>query len=214
MGPPAESPSVRKMLVSSRRLSFRSSKWILQSVSLGMWISTLRAISRACFLMVESSLRMRSLDLIFSTSFFASSLVLVQPREGLLLDLLRDPAADLVVAQLVLGLALEDRVLDLDGHRADHAFPHVLRGEVVARVLVDGLQHAQAEGGLVRAAVDGELAVHEAEVVLPVVGRVGEGELQVRRPCSGRSRSAWTPRRSPPTSRSRSPPWLTTVSPL
>ena len=38
-----------------------------------MWISTLRAISRACFLMVDSSLRILSFAWIFSTSFFASA---------------------------------------------------------------------------------------------------------------------------------------------
>ena len=134
-----------------------------------MWISTLRAISRACFLIVESSLRMRSLDLIFSTSFFASASFLCSQVRVCCLTSSATQRADLVVAQLVLGLAFEHGVLELDGHRADHPLPHVLRGEVHPRVLVDGLQHAQAERGLVRAAVHGELAVHEAEVVLPVV---------------------------------------------
>ena len=138
-----------------------------------MWISTLRAISRACFLMVESSLRMRSLALIFSTSFFASASFLCSHSMSLLRTSFGHPGADLVVAELVLGLALEDGVLELDGHRADHALPHVLGREGGARVVVDGLQDPQAEGGLVRAAVDGELAVHEAEVALPVVAPCG-----------------------------------------
>ena len=179
MGPPAESPSVRKMLDSSRRFSFfivmHPAVRQLRDVQLHLARHLPRLLLDAGKLLADAFVR---LDLVHE--LLRLGLVPVQPREGLLLHVLRDPASDLVVSQLVLGLALEHGVLQLDCHRPDHSFPHVLRGEVHPRVLVDGLQNAEAERGLVRAAVHRVLAVHEAEVALPEVRGVGEGELQLR----------------------------------
>ena len=68
--------------------------------------------------------------------------VLVQPEHDLVLDRVDDPGPDLRRTELVLGLALEHRVLKLDRHRADQAVAHVLACETVLRVLVDPLEHA------------------------------------------------------------------------
>ncbi len=61
---------------------------------------------------------------------------------------------------------------------ADESVAHVLAGEALLRELVHGLEHALAEGALVRPAVVRELAVHEGEVGLAVGVAVGEGELE------------------------------------
>ena len=102
----------------------------------------------------------------------------MEPQDHLLLDRVDDPRPDFGGAELVLGLRLEDRVLDLDRHRADEAVAHVLAGETVLGELVDALEHALAESALVGAAVVGVLAVDEAVVGLAVGVGVGEGELE------------------------------------
>ena len=104
--------------------------------------------------------------------------VAMQPQHDLLADRADDPRADLGGAELVLGLRLEDGILDLDRHGADQAVADVLAGEAVLGVLVDALEDALAEGALVGAAVVGVLAVDEAVVGLAVGVGVGEGELE------------------------------------
>ena len=105
--------------------------------------------------------------------------VAVEQLDDGLLDGRHEVGADLGVAELVLRLRLEDRVLELDRHGADEALAHVVAVELrLGRILVDGLEDAFAEGGEVRAAVVGELAVDEREVLLREAVRVGEGELE------------------------------------
>ncbi len=98
--------------------------------------------------------------------------------EPAVFDLVDDPGADLGVAQLVLGLGFEDRILDLDGQGADHAVPHILADEFLAGVLVDPLEDPLAEGGEMGAALVGIGAVDKGEIGLAVTVGMGEGELQ------------------------------------
>jgi ABC-type thiamine transport system ATPase subunit len=114
--------------------------------------------------------------------------------------------ADLGVAQLVLGLRLEDRILEADRHRAQDALAHVVAVVLALGELVDGLEHALAEGAQVRAAVVRELAVDEGVVLLAEAVGVGEGEF--RASCRGNAaadRASRTrfPRRSGPAGRPR-----------
>ena len=67
-------------------------------------------------------------------------LVAVEELGQLLAHPVHQVRPDLGVAELVLGLRFENRVLQPNGHRADHAFPDVVAVELLARVLVDGLE--------------------------------------------------------------------------
>ena len=176
--PPAESPSVRKMLDSSRLGVLRLAKWNLQSVSLGMRIAVcLGALARLLLDRVELLAQpLVGGDLLDST--FGDLRVLVQPDGDRVLDLLHHPVAHLGRAQLVLGLALEHRVLELDRDRAEQPVAHVVARERLAGELVDPLEQALAERALVGAAVVGVLAVDEALVGLAVGVGVGERELE------------------------------------
>jgi hypothetical protein len=62
----------------------------------------------------------------FATTELGALGVAVQQVLDHPLRLLHQVGADLGVAQLVLGLRLEDRVLQADGHRADQPLPHVV----------------------------------------------------------------------------------------
>ena len=105
--------------------------------------------------------------------------VAVEEMEQLLAHLVDQLGADLRVAQLVLRLRLEERVLHADGHRADHALAHVVAVVALLRVFVHRLEQALAEGAQVRAAVAGVLAVDEGVETLAVAAvGVREAELQ------------------------------------
>ena len=134
-----------------------------------MRIATFLARSRASFLMAASSFRTRSLAFDLLEQPAPPRRVLVQPEHHLLLHLGHDPGAHLGRAELVLGLALEDGILQLHRDRADDAVAHVLAREALLRELVHALEEPLAEGALVRAAVVRVLAVDEAEVGLAVV---------------------------------------------
>ena len=67
--------------------------------------------------------------------------------------------ADFRVPQLVFRLRLEDRVLQSDGHRPNHALAHVVPFKLALGVLVDRLEKPLAERAQMGAAVPGELAV-------------------------------------------------------
>ena len=105
--------------------------------------------------------------------------VFVQEIDDGLAGLVDDPAADIVVAELVLGLRFEDRVLDLDRHRAEGAVADVYGVEALLVEFVDALEHALAEGALVGAAIGGVLAVDEGAVGFAVAVDVGKGEFEV-----------------------------------
>jgi hypothetical protein len=104
--------------------------------------------------------------------------ILVQPEDQLLLDGGYDPAADLGAPELVLGLAVEDGILESDADGADDSVPDVVPREALVRKLVDALQDALAEGRLVGSSIVRVLAVHEAEVGLAVAMGVGEREFE------------------------------------
>ncbi|MPL58967.1 hypothetical protein SDC9_04513 [bioreactor metagenome] len=118
----------------------------------------------------------------FFLKFLGGGRVLAQKLVHPPLHLLEYPGTDLRVAQLVLGLALEKRILELYGHRGGHALPHVLALPGSLEIFVDRLIEALPEGREMGAAVGGELAVHEGKVFLPVIVGVGEGELDAIAP--------------------------------
>ncbi len=103
---------------------------------------------------------------------------LVEVVADKILDPVDNDSPDLRVAQLVLGLGLEDRILDLHRHRADNAFPHILAQEFLAGELVDAFQDPFAEGREMGAAFVGIGAVDKGEVVLAIALGMAEGEFQ------------------------------------
>ena len=84
---------------------------------------------------------------------FGDFLVAIEEMEQFLAHAVDQVGADFGVAELVLGLRLEDRVLEPDGHGADHALAHVVAFEFLVAIFVDGLEQALAEGAQVGAAV-------------------------------------------------------------
>ena len=106
-------------------------------------------------------------------------LVLVQEVHHGAADLRDEPAPDIGIAQLVLGLGFENWFLQLDGDCARNRLPHVHPAVILLEVFVDALEDALAEGALVGPAVGGVLAVHEGEERLAVIGGVREGKLDV-----------------------------------
>ncbi len=84
------------------------------------------ARSRASFLTSCNSLRNCWVSCDLGHDFFGDLLVAVEEMEQFLAHGVDQLGADFGVAQLVLGLRLEDRVLEADGHRADHALAHVV----------------------------------------------------------------------------------------
>ena len=106
-------------------------------------------------------------------------LVAVEEMQQFLAHPVDQVGADFRVAQLVLRLRLEDRVLQPDRDRPHHALPHVVAFELLVAVFVDGLEQPFAEGAQVRAAVRGVLAVDERVKRLAVAAvAVGEAEFQ------------------------------------
>ncbi len=87
---------------------------------------TALARSRASFLTSCNSLRNCWVSWTLAMIFSATSLVAVEEMQQLLAYGVDQLGADFRVAQFVLGLRLEDRVFDPNGHRADHAFAHVV----------------------------------------------------------------------------------------
>ena len=93
--------------------------------------------------------------------------------------LVDDPAADVGVAQLVFGLRLENRLLDLDGDDAKGPVADIDAVEGFLVKLVDAFEHALAERALVGAAVGRVLAVDKGAVGLAVAVDVREGKFEV-----------------------------------
>ena len=93
--------------------------------------------------------------------FSAISLLRLKKCSSSSRTLIDQVGADFGVAEFVLGLRFEHRVLQANRHRADHAFAHVVAFEFLLAVFVHGLEQAFAEGAQVRAAVAGVLAVDE-----------------------------------------------------
>src|SRR5207245_1381 len=115
----------------------------------------------------------------FGDDFFGDVLVTVEEMEQLLANSIDEFGADVGVAELVLGLGLEDGVLEANGNRADHAFADVVAFEFLVGVLVDGFQKALAERAEVGAAITGVLAVDERiEGFAEPAVAVGETELE------------------------------------
>ena len=82
-------------------------------------------------------------------------------------------------AQLNLGLALEDRLLDIDGYGSHNTVADV--GILVALVeeFLDGLGDVLLERTLVGTALSGVLAVDERVVFLSILVGMGEGNLYI-----------------------------------
>ena len=99
--------------------------------------------------------------------------------EQLFADLVDQLGTEFSVAEFVLGLRLEDGVLEANRHRPDHALADVVPFVASLGILVHRLEQALAECAEVRAAVGGVLAVDEREESLAVAAvGVGEAELQ------------------------------------
>src|SRR6266540_224034 len=106
-------------------------------------------------------------------------LVAIEEMKEFLADFVDEIGTDFRVAKLVLGLRLEDGILQSNGDRADHRFAHVIAVVPALGVFVHRLEQALAEGAEVRAAVGRVLAVDERIESLPVTAvGVGETELQ------------------------------------
>ena len=82
-------------------------------------------------------------------------------------------------AELGLGLAFEDRFLDLDGDGADDALADVLGLVILLEEVLERLGDGLAVGGQVGPAVAGVLAVDEGGDVLAVAVAVGQDDLDV-----------------------------------
>ena len=93
--------------------------------------------------------------------------------------LVDDPAADVGIAQLVFGLRLENRLLDLDRDDAKGPVADVDAVEGFFVKLVDAFEHALAERALVGATVGCVLAVDKGAVGLAVAVDVREGKFEV-----------------------------------
>ena len=105
--------------------------------------------------------------------------VAVQQVADDVLHLLDQVPADLGVAELVLGLRLEYRVLQPDRQSADEPLAHIVAVVLLLREIVDRLQDALAEGAQVRAAVTRVLAVDER--VMRFVEALGVREREFKR---------------------------------
>ena len=114
--------------------------------------------------------------------------VLLEELGELLVDDALHEAADLGVAQLGLGLALELRLAQLDAENGHQAFAHVLAAQVLlfllqealgAGVVVDGPREGGPEAGEVGAALVGVDVVGEGEHVVVVAGVPLHGQLEV-----------------------------------
>ena len=119
------------------------------------------ARSRASFLTSCNSLRNCCVSCDLGDDFFGDVLVAVEKVQQFLAHVVDQFGADFRVAELVLGLRFKHRVLQADGHRADHAFAHVVAFVFALGVFVDRLEQAFAKRAQVRAAVAGVLAVDE-----------------------------------------------------
>ena len=105
--------------------------------------------------------------------------IFVQEIDDGFAGLVDDPAADVGVAQLVFGLRLENRLLDLDGDDAKGPVADIDAVEGFLVKLVDAFEHALAERALVGAAIGRVLAVDKGAVGLAVAIDVREGKFEV-----------------------------------
>ena len=106
-------------------------------------------------------------------------LVAVEEMQQLLAHAVDQLRTNLRVAQLVLRLRLEQRILQADRHRAHHALAHVIAVIAGLRVFVHRFEQPFAERAQVRAAIARVLAVHERVERFAVTAvRVREAELQ------------------------------------
>ena len=105
--------------------------------------------------------------------------IFVEEIDDGLAGLVDDPAADIGIAQLVFGLRLKNRLLDLDGDDAKGPVADINAVEGFLVKFVDALEHALAERALVGAAVGRVLAVDKGAVGLAVAIDVREGKFEV-----------------------------------
>ncbi len=116
----------------------------------------------------------------FSTIFVGDVLVAIEEVQQLLAHRVHQLGANLRVAQLVLRLRFEHRVLQTNRHRANHALAHVVALELALGVFVHRLEQALAKRTQVRAAVARVLAVDERIKRLAVT-RIAVRETKLQR---------------------------------
>ena len=109
--------------------------------------------------------------------------VVVQQPANHLVHIVPDSLAarfHVIGSQFGLGLRVEQRVLDFHRHGGAHGVAHIAGLEVLLVEIAKGFHDGLAHGLLVRAPMDGVLAVYEGVVVLAIfAGGVHHGELKV-----------------------------------
>ena len=95
-----------------------------------------------------------------------------------LADRRNDPAFHIGVAEFVLRLGFEHRILQLDRDGADDSSAQILRIVILSGIFVDGAQKGLLERGFMRSAVVGILPVHERKIALSEVRHVRESKFE------------------------------------
>ena len=155
------------------------SKWFLQSLSCGNANGDGLGAFAGQFLDLLQFFAQLARVLDLGDDLLGDLLVAVEEVEEFLPHPVDEVRADFRVPELVLGLGLENRVLQPDGYRADHAFADVVAFEFLPSVFIDGLEQAFSESAEVGAAVAGVLAVDKGIEGLAVAAvAMGETELE------------------------------------
>src|SRR6056297_49031 len=115
----------------------------------------------------------------FLLQAFGGLFVFVQKVDYRRFYLAHNPAANFTVAQLVFGLTLKHRVLQLYRNGPGHPFPYIHAAVVLLKKLVGSLQQTLAEGAQMSSPVAGILAVYNREIGLAVGIGMGKGKLKM-----------------------------------
>ena len=136
-----------------------------------------RAVARDLFdgqQFLAQLLRLLDLD----GGLFGGLGVAVQEVEDRVLYLRHELAANLGIAELVLCLRLEDRILQANGDGRHDALAHVIALVALLRKFVDRLEYAFTTGAEMRAAITRILPVHERKVGFAEALRMRKRDLE------------------------------------
>ena len=113
----------------------------------------------------------------FGLNLFGRLSVFVKKIDDRRFDFLNNPCFDVGVAQLVLGLTFENRIFDLDRHRADNALTHIDARISFFVEFIEAFEKPLFVGAFVGAAVGCILPVDERIKCFAVVERVGKDKF-------------------------------------